>query len=127
METYQEFKARHEKEVNALPLGFAFSEEQFEEMKLKLGVKENSELYRLGNTGGFYRKVDSELIHNTFKRHEEERRNAISPNPESMPSMFRACFIMKCAIMNLASTGMERQMSYPLATSPKSNWIPSLN
>ena len=83
METYQELKARHEKEVNALPLGFAFSEEQFEEMKLKLGVKENSELYRLGNTGGFYRKVDSELIHNTFKRHVEERRNAIFTKLES--------------------------------------------
>ena len=119
METYQELKARHEKEVNALPLGFAFSEEQFEEMKLKLGVKENSELYRLGNTGGFYRKVDSELIHGTFKRHAEERRKAIFT--------VRACFIMKCAITNLASTGMERLMSYPLATSPKSNWIPSLN
>ena len=50
METYQELNARHEKEVNALPLCFAFSEEQFEEMKLKLGVKENSELYRLGKT-----------------------------------------------------------------------------
>ena len=77
METYQELKLRHEKEVNALPLGFAFSNEQFEEMKAKLGVKENSELYRLGNTGGFYRKVDSELIHGTFKRHAEERKDAI--------------------------------------------------
>lgn len=92
METYQELKARHEKEVNALPLGFAFSEEQFEEMKLKLGVKENSELYRLGNTGGFYRKVDSELIHDTFKRHAEERKNAIFTKPginaEYVQSMF---------------------------------------
>lgn len=92
METYQELKARHEKEVNALPLGFAFSEEQFEEMKLKLSVKENSELYRLGNTGGFYRKVDSELIHNTFKRHAEERRRAIFTesgiNAEYVQSMF---------------------------------------
>ena len=77
METYQELKARHEKEMNALPLGFAFSGEQFEEMKLKLGVKENCELYRLGNTGGFCRRADSELIHGTFKRHAEERRNAI--------------------------------------------------
>ena len=34
---------------------------------------------------------------------------------------------MKCAITNLASTGMERLMSYPLASSPKSNWTPSLN
>ena len=84
METYQELKARHEKEVNALPLGFAFSEE--------LGVKENSELYRLGNTGGFYRKVDSELIHGTFKRHAEERRKAIFTesgiNAEYVQSMF---------------------------------------
>ena len=92
METYQELKARHEKELNALPLGFAFSEEQFEKMKLKLGVKENSELYRLGNTGGFYRKVDSELIHNTFKRHAEERRRAIFTesgiNAEYVQSMF---------------------------------------
>ena len=56
METYQELRTRQQKEVDALPLGFAFSEKQFEEMKAKLGVKENSELYRLGSTGGFYRK-----------------------------------------------------------------------
>ena len=74
METYRELKARQEKEVHALPFGFAFSETQFEEMKIKLGVKENNELYRLGDTGGFYRKTDSELIHRTFKRHAEERK-----------------------------------------------------
>ena len=77
METYQELKTRQQKEVDALPLGFAFSEKQFEEMKAKLGVKENSELYRLGNTGGFYRKIDTDLIMGTFKRHQEERQNAI--------------------------------------------------
>ena len=92
METYQKLKARHENEVNALPLGFAFSEEQFEEMKLKLGVKENNELYRLGSTGGILRKVDSELIHGTFKRHAEERRKAIFTetgiNTEYVQSMF---------------------------------------
>ena len=77
METYQELRTRQQKEVDALPLGFAFSEKQFEEMKAKLGVKENSELYRLGNTGGFYRKVDADLIIGTFKRHQEERQNAI--------------------------------------------------
>ena len=77
METYQELRERQQKEVDALPLGFAFSEKQFEEMKVKLGVKENSELYRLGDTGGFYRKVDADLISETFKRHHEERINAI--------------------------------------------------
>jgi uncharacterized protein YaaQ len=77
METYQELRTRQQKEVDALPLGFAFSEKQFEEMKAKLGVKENSELYRLGSTGGFYRKIDADLIIGTFKRHQEERQNAI--------------------------------------------------
>ena len=77
METYQELKTRQQNEVDALPLGFAFSEKQFEEMKAKLGVKKNSELYRLGNTGGFYRKIDTDLIMGTFKRHQEERQNAI--------------------------------------------------
>ena len=92
METYQELKARHEKEVNSLPLGFAFSGEQFEEMKLNLGVKENNELYRIGNTGGFYRKVDSVLILSTFKRHEEECQKAIFTesgiNVDYVQSMF---------------------------------------
>ena len=77
METYQELRTRQQKEVDALPLGFAFSEKQFEEMKAKLEVKENSELYRLGDTGGFYRKIDADLIIGTFKRHQEERQNAI--------------------------------------------------
>ena len=89
---YAEQQARQEKEVHALPFGFAFSETQFEEMKIKLGVTENSELYRLGDTGGFYRKTDSELIHRTFKRHAEERKNAIFTksgiNAEYVQSMF---------------------------------------
>ena len=58
----------------------------------QLGVTENSELYRLGDTGGFYRKADSELIHRTFKRHAEERKNAIFTksgiNAEYVQSMF---------------------------------------
>lgn len=77
METYQELRKRHEEEVNALPLGFAFDAKQFNEMKIKLGVKESNELYRFGDTGGFYRKVDSELIRGTFKRHARERKEAI--------------------------------------------------
>ena len=51
METYRELKARQEKEVHALPFGFAFSETQFEEMKIKLGVKENcSASFRSGGS-----------------------------------------------------------------------------
>lgn len=92
METYQELKARHKKEVEALPLGFAFSGKQFEEMKAKLGVKDDSELYRLGDIGCFYRKVDSQLIHDTYARHIKECRDAIftaqGVNKEYLESAF---------------------------------------
>lgn len=118
METYRELKARQEKEVHALPFGFAFSETQFEEMKIKLGVKENSELYRLGDTGGFYRKADSELIHRTFKRMRKNAKTPFSRRTGSTPNTSRVCFITKCAIMNSASTGMGLRTSCPLATSP---------
>ena len=78
METYKELKERQQQEVNALPLGFAFSDAQFEQMKAKLGVKDNSELYALNSSaGGFFRKVDAELIHGTFARHRQERKAAI--------------------------------------------------
>lgn len=77
METYKELRERHQKEIEALPLGFAFSDKQFEEMKQKLGVTDNSELRRLGTAGTFYRKADQHLILDTFERHEEERQAAI--------------------------------------------------
>ena len=91
METYKELRERQQKEVDALPLGFAFSDQQFEEMKKKLGVKDNSELRSLGH-GGFYRKVDSELIFGTFKRHRQEHKDRIfTPagiDKEYLESMF---------------------------------------
>lgn len=92
METYNELRERQQKEVDALPLGFAFSDKQFEEMKERLGVKDNSELYSMGVGGGFYRKVDSELIFGTFARHTQERKDRIfTPDgidQEYLESMF---------------------------------------
>lgn len=77
METYTEMKKRHQDEVNALPLMFAFSDKQFEEGCKKLGVTDPAkELYRLG-MGSFYRKTDSKLIHETFDRHDEEMNEAM--------------------------------------------------
>jgi hypothetical protein len=43
--------------VNDFPMAFAFSNEQFEEAKVKLGVTDNSELLST-SAGGFIRKTD---------------------------------------------------------------------
>ncbi len=65
METYQELKTRQQKEVDALPLGFAFSEKQFEEMKAKL----NSEMPE------FLEKIRKEVQEKKAKE-EQTRREA---------------------------------------------------
>lgn len=76
-ETYTQMKARHQKEVDALPIFFAFSDSQFEEGCKRYGVTEpHKELFRLGG-GGFYRKSDSGLIRDTFLRQKAESKNAM--------------------------------------------------
>lgn len=77
METYEQLKRRQQKEIGALPLGFAYNDRQFAEMMEKLGVQSPSELYRLGNTGAFHRKTDTRMIVDTFTRHSRERHDAI--------------------------------------------------
>ena len=74
MNKYIELKNKIQKEVDEFPMGFAFSNEQFEKMKEELGVKENSELLSIG-AGGFIRKTDkeafNELFNNKAKRIDE--------------------------------------------------------
>lgn len=81
MNKYAEMRQRQQQEVNALPIGFAFGNRQFEEMMSGWGLdpeKDLDKIYRLGGTGGFYKKTDAQLIRDTFKRHEEELEAAIA-------------------------------------------------
>lgn len=79
MNAYAEMKARHQERVNALPLKFAFSMQQFREAMESWGLTENDtdQIYKLGG-GGFYRREDSNLIFNTFEENEIEQKTAIS-------------------------------------------------
>lgn len=77
---YLEMKAKHEQEVNDFPMFFAFSQKQFDEGMKKLGLdpSETKKIYRLGNTGGYYRKSDSEALKEMFLRHSQEEADAIA-------------------------------------------------
>jgi hypothetical protein len=86
-EKYNEMKNRHQKEVDAFPMGFAFSDEQFKEAKEKLGVKNNSELLSIYG-GGFIRKKDREAYKELFTRIYKETEEAMK-NPEFAYSAFR--------------------------------------
>lgn len=81
MNKYSELRQRQQEEVNALPIGFAFGDKQFREMMEGWGLdpeKDLDKIYKLGGTGGFYKRTDAQLIRDTFSRHEEERRAAIA-------------------------------------------------
>lgn len=80
MNKYRELTARQEAEVNALPLKFAFSNKQFAEIMAEWGltVEDTDKIYKLGSTGGFYLKSDSELIKSTLERHHKELEEAIA-------------------------------------------------
>lgn len=79
MNAYRVMKDAHQKEVDAFPFAFAFNEKQFEEGMRKLGLdpSETDKVYKLGDTGGFYRKEDAEKLHEMFDRHQREMGAAI--------------------------------------------------
>ena len=72
---YRELMERQQKEFEAFPAFYAFNNEQFEEGKKRLGVVEDTELYR-GYAGMFYRKKDAPALHEMMRRFNEEKREA---------------------------------------------------
>ena len=76
---YRDLRNKQAAEVNAFPMFFAFSDKQFAEgmEKLGLGPEDTDKIYRLGNTGGYYRKSDASELRDMFARHEREFRESI--------------------------------------------------
>lgn len=70
--TYQEYKKQMQKDVNDLPIFFAFSNERFKEQMEERGLTENDtdKIYSLGN-GGYYLKEDAEIIRMFFNGDDE--------------------------------------------------------
>ena len=89
METYVEMKARHQKDVNEFPFFFAFSNKQFDEGMRRFGLdpSDTDKIYKLGNTGGFYKRTDSNRLKEMFDRHDREMQEAMN-NDEFVQEMF---------------------------------------
>ena len=71
MSKYSTFKKSKQQKVDEFPMMFAFSQEQFEEGKARLGVTDNKELLSIG-AGGFIRKSDREEFDNLFIQLDKE-------------------------------------------------------
>ncbi len=79
MNTYKQLKDKHQKEMDAFPLGAAFSNEQFEKMMQKWGltVADTDKICSIG-AGCFIRKSDKEAFFNMLKRFKDETDAAIA-------------------------------------------------
>ena len=79
MNKYKQLRDKHSKEFNEFPIFFAFNEKQFEEGMAKLNLKRSDiqKVYKLSDTGGFYRKSDAAMLKELFKRHDHEMAEAM--------------------------------------------------
>ena len=81
METYKQMKDRHQSEVNALPLAFAFSHDRYLERLAEWNITEeeanNGAIIGIGG-GGFIRSSDRDLVIGTFERIHDETEAAIA-------------------------------------------------
>ena len=74
---YQEMKNAHQTELNAFPLGFAFSDAQFNKMMLKWNLdpeKDIDKIYSIGIAGGYIRKSDTKAFEELNKRFRKEEK-----------------------------------------------------
>lgn len=78
MNQYADLRARQQKEIDAFPFMFAFSNKQFDEGMIRLGLKptDTDKIYSIG-AGGFIRKSDAPAMHEMLERHSAEMQAAI--------------------------------------------------
>jgi len=81
MNTYLQMKDRHQKEVEAFPMAFAFNNDQFKEGMEKLGfdVSDTKKILSIGG-GGFIRRTDSDAYGAMFDRINAEEAEARKNN-----------------------------------------------
>lgn len=87
---YEELEAKHQEEINKLPIYFAFGNEQLQERTNELGFESIDDMIKnvVGiGAGGFCKKEDYQNIINTFKKHNEELKENLK-NDEFLQSAF---------------------------------------
>lgn len=81
METYLELRKRHKSDIDNFPMFFAFSKDQFEEGKTKIGCEPDEKLVSIG-MGGYIKKQDKETFIDMMKQHEKEHFNNMLENEQ---------------------------------------------
>lgn len=93
-ESYRQMKDRHQAEINALPIAFAFSRDQYARQLATWGITEAEAkagaIVPIG--GGFIRASDRELVTSTFNRIAEEKAAAIAADHDGTGFIYQMFF-----------------------------------
>ncbi|HHD0847314.1 DUF7659 family protein [Staphylococcus capitis] len=71
MESYRELKQRHQQEFNALPIFFAFDEQQYQEGLKKVNATSETPIVKLAG-GCYVKQSDFSTIKRLLEQHKEE-------------------------------------------------------
>ena len=84
MNPYIEMKQRHQAEVNAFPMKFAFTQESLERGMRELGLDPKKDMDKIVAIpgGGFIRESDKQAFVDLFARHDKERKEAIAADKD---------------------------------------------
>lgn len=80
MNRYKELKSRQQKEFDEVPLGFAFSEEQFNAMMKGWGLDPDKDLDKIAEVSavGYIQKKDIAQLKGLTARHKKEMEEAVA-------------------------------------------------
>ena len=82
MNQWKELRKRQRAEVAAFPIYFAFTDESFDQLLVKLGLtRENYEEHLCSVLGGVVLKKDRQALSDMLNRHEMERKAVIASDP----------------------------------------------
>jgi hypothetical protein len=89
MNKYVELKKKQEEEFNNFPCFFAFNRDQLKKgmEKLNLTIKDTDKIYK-GCGGMFYKKTDSQRLHDLFSKHATEMKESIKKDDGYIFDMF---------------------------------------
>lgn len=84
MNLYIEMKQRHQAEVNAFPMKFAFTQESLERGMRELGLDPKKDMDKIVAIpgGGFIREGDKQAFLDLFARHDKERKEAVAADKD---------------------------------------------
>ncbi len=84
MNSYIEMKQRHQAEVNAFPMKFAFTQESLERGMRELGLDPKRDMEKIVAIpgGGFIRESDKQAFLDLFSRHDKERKEAVAADKD---------------------------------------------